>query len=369
LTSPAPASTAYSVQPENSAAAPSSPSCQLAWPAVSPGSSVSLSAWNLAPNQAAHASLGNQGAVTSGRAVTDNTGFLKLNLEIPSDQPQGVYRVSISTEESYLSARCQLWIWPSATPPKISTGLAENLASTLACNPGVIRFSSDGEWAVLDCSVYEVTLIRLDETREWSLSSTSLIGPFTTHFVNVFGWSVDGKYAYVGANPHTDGFWEPFHQVSDLFQLDLQTGEIISLLKGAYYSFSFSPDGKLLAYVETAQSPVILHIRNLEWGTEQSAQFDSKYNTAGSYIWSPDSRDLIFSMVQYDIGNFEYVTSAVAFWDGKLGKVTRLLEGYSEILVPVRWIDQTHAIVQVKDEGEREFELDLITGELVRSKP
>lgn len=346
-----------------------SPYCQLASQAASAGSLLGLSAFNLPPNQPASIHLDSARVTAKGLVQTDGTGRLSTNFAVPPNQPKGLYRVSVYAEGSFNPARCALWIWHESEPPRISASLTERLLSALDCNrQGVVQFSPDDQWAVIDCSVDGVTLIRLDGSKEWALSSDSLVGPHTDDFVNVSHWSADGAYAYIGANPHTDGFWEPFHQAAALFRLNLETGEIKEMLKGAYYSFAFSPDDRRLAYIQTAQSPVILRVRDLKTGTERATKFDSKYNTGGGYLWSADSQRLIFSIVQFDENNFEYEASSIVFWDRKKADVT-IMEGYRQVLVPVEWIDQTRIVVQVLYDEDKNFSLDLITGELEQISP
>lgn len=243
-------------------------------------------------------------------------------------------------------------------------------------NSNRIAFSPNGQWAGLECNYGSIKIVRMDETKEWELPYESMFGPYSSAalFIEIPHWSRDGAYIYVGANPHTDGYWEPFHSVSVLYRFNLETAQITDILfagkdDNIYYSFAFSPDDTILAYIETDQSPVILNLYDLQTGAEQSFEFDFKYNTGGAFVWSPDSQKLAFSITQFDTNIYKYVATSIILWDKEKPDTATLIKDYEEVLVPIEWINETRIMLQVLYEHETKFEFDLVGGELKQIGP
>ncbi len=357
--------------PDKPIAVPSknAPFCQPALDIVRPGSSVNISGFNLPANRVVSVYAGIRQIKTSMADMTDSNGNVNIDITIPTNIALGLYQVSVYAEGSFVPADCVIWVWPELNFPSISPALAQRLETTLNCNQGVVSFSTNGQWAVLDCNVDAVTIIHIDETKEWNLSSETLMGPYTEHFIDVSYWSNDGIYAYISANPHTDGYWEPFHEATTLFRLNLETGQVSEVLKGNYYSFSFSPNDRRLAYIVTDKSPVTLNIRDMQTGVEQSFEFEPKYNTGGGFVWSPDSQKLVFTITQFDTSIYEYIATSIVLWDKEKPDTTVLVKGHHETLVPNEWIDETKIILQVLNQEDRKFEFDLTSGELKQINP
>lgn len=363
--------------------------CQV-WPESARfGSTINVSAFGLPANDTVSIYVFPHQASTN-TFMTDSNGYVNADITIPMNaDPEWNIVVVVGTD---VSVECFVWLWSEEYLPTYYAGLTKTLTPTLSpdqvvmtatqqalkdrlganCTYGSargIRLSPNGQWAEANCGPDSIIIIRMDETKEWSLSSDSLIGPYTDHFTGVDHWSKDGAYAYVGVNPHTDGYWEPFHEATDLFRLNLETGQISEVLKGGYYSFTFSPDDSMLAYIETDQSPIILTLRDLQTGAEQTFKFESKYNTGGSYVWSPDSKKLVFSIVQYDENNFKYVASSIVLWEREKQDVTVLIKDYQFPLTPIEWVEETKIMLQVLYEDDTKFEFDLKSGELKQINP
>jgi len=241
------------------------------------------------------------------------------------------------------------------------------------------RFSPDGQWVVVSCSWDTIEVVHADETKKWEVSSDTLINPYTEYFIGVNHWSNDGAYAYVSFDPHTDGYWEPFHQGIVLYRLNLETGQISEVLPlgksdWIFYSFSFSPDDTILAYIVTDQSPVILNLRDIQSGDEQSFDIDPKYNTGGGFVWSPDSQKLVFSITQFDTNTYEYIATSIILWDKDKLKLTELIKDHQGRLQVIEWVDQTKIIVkaEILEQAKiktQNYELDLTNNELTEINP
>ena len=231
----------------------------------------------------------------------------------------------------------------------------------------------------MGCGREAVALVRMDESKVWRLSSDSLIGPYSEHFINLAHWLKDGAYAYIVAEPHLDGFWELFHQGEVLYRIQLESGYISEVLPKAtdgynFYAYTFSPDGETLAYIVTAKSPVVLTLRDLQTGDEQKIRFDPKYNTGGGYVWSPDGQKMVFSVAQFDTTAYDYVGVSIYMWIHGETEATLLVEDYWEFLAPREWTAETRFLLNaVIDEQEPllriTLEFDLESGELQQIDP
>lgn len=280
---------------------------------------------------------------------------------------------------------------PSSTPaptntlePFFATQQALHLRLDKYCargNSNRIDLSPDGQWAGLECDGGMIKVVRTDEKKEWELPYESLFGPYSSAalFIGMPHWSVDGLYVYVSANPHTDGYWEPFHSASVLYRFNLETGQVSEVLPAGkdstiYYSFAFAPDDSMLAYIETDTSPVVLVLRNLETGAEKKIEFDPKYNTGGGFLWTPDGQKLVFSVTQFDRNTFEYVATLILLWDRTTGEPVHLISDYQDFLEPIAWAEENKVILHgwtVENEQlvGLEHKFDMTTGELIQIVP
>ena len=358
--------------------------CQVSPESAKTGSTINISAFELPPNQSVSVYIFNH-HTGSNTFVTDNNGYLNIDILVPMDANPGWNMVVV--EGMSVSMDCLVWLWSEEYSPTYYASLTKTVTPTLSPNQIImtathqalkdrlganctygsaqqIEVSPRGRWAEAVCAPDSIIVIRMDGTKEWSLSSDSLIGPYTDHFVNVAHWSNDGKYVYVSVNPHTDGYWEPFHQGFALYRLNLESGQIGETLPldendWKYYSLSFSPNDSWLAYIMTDQSPVILNIRDVQTGIDQSIEFDPKYNSGGGFVWSPDGQKLVFSITQYDPNIPGLVATSVIMWDSETSNITTLIKDNEEVLVPVEWVDETKIVLQALYENDTKIEVDV----------
>ncbi|NJC94976.1 MAG: hypothetical protein C3F07_19435 [Anaerolineales bacterium] len=268
---------------------------------------------------------------------------------------------------------------PSLTVPDPVTATQQVLHDKLDkyCVHGQARgfaSSPDDLWDVVFCSYETIVFVRDDESTHWELSSDTLINSYVEYFVNLIHWSNDGNYVYASFDPHTDGYWEPFHHGIVLYRLDLGTGQISEVLllsksDWIFYSLAFSPNDRRLAYIVTDKSPVVLNIRDMQTGDEQSFEFDSKYNTGGGFLWAPDSQSVVFSIAQYDTSIGDYIATSIVLCELKRPACTTLSTDHKEVLVPVEWVNDSFIILQVLYQDEIKFELNRVTGELKKISP
>ena len=327
--------------------------------------------------------------------MTDSNGYVNADIVIPMNAELEWNIVVVHGAD--VTIECFVWVWSEEYLPTYYAGLtktptptpsSQQIAITATqqilhakldkyCSSGQaggFRFSPNGQWVVAFCKSDSIVIVHTDESKKWDLSSSTLINPYTEYFISVNHWSSDGAYAYISLNPHTDGYWETFHQGVVLNRLNLETGEISEVLPlgksdWIFYSFGFSPNDRRLAYIRTDRSPVILNIRDMQTGIEQSYQFDPKYNTGGRFVWSPDSEKVVFSIRQFDTNRYEQVATSIVLWEKEKSKTTILLKDHQKNLVAVEWVNDTKIVLQVQYEEDTRFELDLTNNELRQISP
>ena len=333
-------------------------------------------------------------------AMTDSNGYVNADVIIPTNARPDVNMVIV--EATSTSVTCLVWLWSEEYLPTYYAGLTKTVPPTLS--PGQIaitatplalhskldtycahngaqgfRSSPNGQWMEVFCSQDTIEIVRMDETRKWEVSSDTLINPYTEYFGGVNHWSNDGAYAYIDFDPHTDGYWEPYHQGIVLYRLNLETGQISEELPlgksdWIFYSLAFSPNDRRLAYIVTDKSPVILNVRDIQTGDEQSFEFDPKYNTGGGFVWSPDSQRLVFSITQFDTTTYEYIATSIILWDKDTSKITELVKDHQSRLQATEWINETKIILQAEiftptRIETQNYELDLTNNTLTELNP
>jgi len=139
---------------------------------------------------------------------------------------------------------------------------------------------------------------------------------------NGLSWSRDGTALFVAANRRTD--WEHFTRDTELYRLDLHSGDIQQLTSrfGPDNSPRLSPDGRFLAYTGYDDRAMGYHnsqiyLLNLSSGESRvlTAGLD---RSAANPIWSDDSRGLYYSYT--DEGADKVVYQAV-----KIGSQPRVV--------------------------------------------
>lgn len=379
---------------------PQTPFCQAEPEYIQLGSSTKIAVFALPPSQSLAVYLDSKFIATG---LTNLDGYASIDVLIPADETIGLHQISIYATGTLISVTCQIRFWSDLIPsptfspastltpaPSLSsyqltrTATQQSLKDKLGANcyygsAQGIRLSPNGQWAEATCDPYSIIIGRIDGTKEWSLSSDSLIGPYTEHFVHVSHWSNDSAYAYINVDPHTDGYWEPFHQGMVLFRLSLESGEISEVLPQGksdwiFYSFAFSPNDRKLAYIMTDQSPVKMNMRDMQTGLEHSYEFDPKYNTGGGFVWSPDSQKLVFSVTQFDASTYQYLASSIILWEKDEAKLTELIKDHQSRMQALEWKDQMKFTLQAEILGPekvttQKYEFDLTNNELTELNP
>ncbi|HUM71921.1 MAG TPA: hypothetical protein PLK31_24095 [Chloroflexota bacterium] len=117
-------------------------------------------------------------------------------------------------------------------------------------------------------------------------------GSFGVAYPNPVAWSGDGHFMYFTHSGFGDGCG-PFVMGKDLYQLDLETGEVTEMVSKGYW-FALSPDGQRIVYLSRDRGVVI---QDLSTGEEIESQLDisSVYEHIdfSDLTWSPDNNALL----------------------------------------------------------------------------
>jgi hypothetical protein len=100
-----------------------------------------------------------------------------------------------------------------------------------------------------------------------------------------------------------------------------------------------------------------IHVRNLESGEENTYTSSDYYLYFGDFVWSPDSKKVIFVSVpeQWDVTQG---TFALFMVDLEKNTMTKVYENSLPFYYPVRWIEENEVLLK-KDQGDEELTLDL----------
>ncbi len=227
-----------------------------------------------------------------------------------------------------------------------STGLTKIIPG-YGCNAS--EFSPDGRWAIVDKEPY---VFRTDGTVRWSLQpwfKTRYIGfPFYTPEGNrsysIIGehWSLDGKHLYFSlCDPVTQ------EGPSDLYDLDLDTGDVTNLYISGY--ITFSPDDRYIVYSPYDSHGSTLQIRGIQSGDEVTSYLGgySLYN--GSLVWSSDGKQLAYTALwnnedsHKDVRRFIFLLDMNSFYS----RFLTTTQGY----YVYSWIE--HDLIELKEENSQ----------------
>lgn len=207
-----------------------------------------------------------------------------------------------------------------------------------------------------------VTVYRTDGSQQWvpyeEWSPTGL----GDSYLSEFRWSADGRYLYFTHQGNADGCGTPF--ITNLRRVDLEDGSLSEIeLPGLGLDVvTMSPDGGRLAY-RTANGLVV---QDLESGSAQEIPYEwpagSEYLVTG-YAWSPDGRQLAFTMLDGFCGPPQGRQSSIRIMDLDSGEVRTLTEHDSRQLVTTGWEEPRR--LQVSGQAGRKYLLAASSGTLL----
>jgi len=175
-------------------------------------------------------------------------------------------------------------------------------------------------------------------------------------------WSSDERYLYFSSFvPIAEGGW--FGGYSGLERVDLDTGDFIDILQDRYFfDVAFSPDDTLLAFAAPPTQPgalpqIVLH--SIGEGQDLQAGNLESRSQAGDLIWSPDSRNILYTMVS---GGMPNETFAIVDLDvGTFSQRVLIRDGQQHPRTKA-WLSARQALI-ADDDSRIAWTLDVATGQ------
>jgi hypothetical protein len=154
-----------------------------------------------------------------------------------------------------------------------------------------VGLSPNKEWAIFFVASESggLSIVNVNTQKQWNIYYHEIKGYGCDCTVQVEHWSQDGHYLYVSPQMGGDGgmfwFWRDYIQ---LIRINLDNGTWVDTNMGA--SHSFSPNDKYIAY-RRGQN-VVVH--DFQTGNEQTFSVPAEYVAFGRFVWSPDSKNIMF---------------------------------------------------------------------------
>ena len=229
-----------------------------------------------------------------------------------------------------------------------------------ACSPSHcygIEISPNGQWIYLTNSNV-IDLFSIDGKRVGKYSFYEFYGYLINYEEGIISpahWSNDGRYLYIASNPGGDGGPQPYlNYHSALVRINLENGTWRDI--GIAGSSKFSPNDKFIIYSNSTNR---VSLRNLESGREQVYFVSEKYTYFGKFVWSPDSKKIIFVATPE---NWESNESRFALFmiDLESEKIIRVHETSFPFYYPVSWLETYKVnLNKFNDFGERILDLSV----------
>ena len=239
------------------------------------------------------------------------------------------------------------------------------LLSRLLPNCGATGLSPNQTWATGFCNDNETWVVSVDQQTKWSVSYDEYYGrefDSANGVIEPYHWTSDNKFLDLTIQPFfptLGGGSIPFfyHNGWALVRLDLANGnlaDILSPIQQHYYAFSFSPDGKSIAYILQPATSLAVKVMNLETKEVKSYSLEPEYNRAGDILWSPDMSKLVFGQAIINTApDFEPDPNIYSLGLISLADNSRQLVVSDNLLFtrPVKWLDENR--IELFDEDAK----------------
>jgi hypothetical protein len=184
------------------------------------------------------------------------------------------------------------------------------LFSQLLPNCSETEISPSQAWATGICNDDETWVVSVDQHEKWTVSYDEYYGKkFDSKkgTIEPYHWSPDNKFLDLAMQPASlfpyGIYYGTYRDGWGLVRMDLENGYLAEILKPVqqgYYSFSFSPDGKSIAYILQPATPLTVKVMNLESKEVKSYTLKPEYNEAGDILWSPDMSKIVLGQAFID---------------------------------------------------------------------
>jgi len=252
-----------------------------------------------------------------------------------------------------------------------------SLLSQLLPNCGKVELSPSQTWATGICNDDETWVVHVDQQEKWTVSYDEYYGKkfdSDNGVIEPYHWTSDNKFLDLAIQPFfltLGGGYIPFyyHDGWGLVRLDLANGNLADILRPIqqhYYSFSFSPDGKSIAYILQPATPLTVKVMNLESKEVKSYSLKPEYNRAGDILWSPDMSNLVLGQAIINMApDFKpdpNIFSIVLINLGDNSQQLVVSDNFS-FTRPVKWLDENK--IELFDEDWKTWIFNLTDQTLV----
>ncbi|NCF67469.1 MAG: hypothetical protein GWP61_16010, partial [Chloroflexi bacterium] len=163
---------------------------------------------------------------------------------------------------------------PPTPPPSDKSAVSDDRLATSISKSDDDRWTAEG-WLAY---IYEEGLLAGYDTKlqvssadgslTWTLADYMQNAGLGATIPEILRWSSDGQHAFFTNRAMVDGCGD-FVNGSDLFQGNLETGEVVELMPPLARSLSLSPDDSTVAYFPWGPMPDLI-LRNLATGEERA---------------------------------------------------------------------------------------------------
>jgi hypothetical protein len=234
---------------------------------------------------------------------------------------------------------------------------------------GKPSYSPNGEWIAARHKSFEglltflsFTVEKLDGSITWEIKKIPIENkPPYQNFPAPFMWSKDGETLYFVNDVFQDGCIYYPYIGEKLFSLNLNSGEIITILDEFAYEIKFSPDESKIAYFGSGD----IGLQILDLATERKIEFEYLYPDMNTIqyglVWSPDNNQLAFT-ISFDTCTDERATSVVLI--NIADNSQQILIDEDERLIYAReWLGKN--TILVSDESDNFWFLNPASGGLI----
>jgi hypothetical protein len=232
--------------------------------------------------------------------------------------------------------------------------------------------SPDGAWVAQTLVAYPnegsgdyfggLTVTSADGAQTWEALAEWLPTGLGAPMPAVLQWSADGGALYFTHVVQPDGCGFYSHNGTDLFRLDLSTGEVTQLMPDSGIYLALSPDELQVAYLAYGDRGLV--VRQLGTGAEQTYPLADLGGQAGYIVWAPDASAVALTIYSEDVacGDGTGATTTVIQVHLSDGARSVLLPPDNRLLTTNAWPDQNH--VRLTGPDGPAYLLEVTTGEL-----
>ena len=180
----------------------------------------------------------------------------------------------------------------------------------------------------------------------------------------VVHWGMDGRTAYITEQGFPEGgCWPDLVDGSGLQRVNLETGQVESLLPATTFAFSFAGDDTAVASIARLPEEPGIYLHDLINGSSEHIPLEVGYGDAGNIVWSPDGQQMVMTQI-LPPGYCQSENHNILLVDRNTLAMRILVEDVKN-LITVDW--PTDDKILLKDGGGDLWELDVFGGELTRT--